>query len=142
MILGAESRVIETDVAAEEAADWPVGTEVALDWGDDTTDTGTVTEVSRDVVDGEVALVVTIAGGGGSDRPIGSRVDVVRTVAARSGVVAVPVSAVVQGPDGPSVRVVGGEADRTTPVELGVVDEGWVEVTSGIDEGAEVRLPG
>jgi hypothetical protein len=141
--LGAESRVVEADVTAEDAADWPVGTEVALDWGDGgPTGTGVVTEVSRDVVDGEVAIVVTIAGGGGADRPIGSRVDVVRTVAARDGVVAVPVGAIVSGPDGPAVRVVGTGTDRVTSVELGIVEDGWVEVISGLDEGTEVRLPG
>ena len=140
--LGAESRVVETDVAAEDAADWPVGTSVTLDWGDDTTGTGTVTEVARDVVGGEVALVVTISEGGGADRPIGSRVGVVRTVSARSGAIAVPVGAVVAGPHGPAVRVVGTGADRLVDVELGIVDDGWVEVTSGLDEGTEVRLPG
>ncbi|HJR24276.1 MAG TPA: peptidoglycan-binding domain-containing protein, partial [Acidimicrobiales bacterium] len=140
--LGAESRVVEADVAAVDVADWPVGTQVTLDWGDGTTGTGTVTEVSRDVVADEVALVVTIADGGGTDRPVGSRVDVVRTVVARSGVVAVPVGAVVAGPAGPAVRVVGTGSDRRTTVELGIVDDGWVEVVSGLDEGTEVRLPG
>ena len=40
LVLGAESRVVETDVAGRGAADWPVGTEVSLDWGDGTTGTG------------------------------------------------------------------------------------------------------
>ncbi len=147
LVLGAESRVVETDVLAEDAADWPVGTAVTLEWGDDTTSTGTVTEVSRDVVDGEVALVITVdpaSDQAAAARPIGSRVDVVRTVAHRDGVVAVPVAAVVQGEDGPAVRVVGGgdAPDRVTPVELGIVDGGWVEVTDGIEAGTEVRLPG
>jgi hypothetical protein len=142
LVLGTESRVVESDIVAEDASDWPVGTTVTLDWGDGTTGTGTVTEVSRDVVGGEVAFVVTIAEGGGADRPVGSRVGVVRTVAERTGVLAVPVAAVVDGDDGPAVRVAGDGADRLALVELGIVDAGWVEVTSGIDEGTAVRLPG
>jgi hypothetical protein len=139
--LGAESRVIETDVLAEDAGQWPVGTAVELGWGDGTTSTGAVTEVARDAVAGEVALVVTIAEGGGADRPIGSAAEVVRTVAEREAEVAVPVAAVVEGADGPSVRVIDGTDERLVPVELGLVDGGWVEVTAGLDPGATVRLP-
>jgi hypothetical protein len=140
--LGAESRVVELDVLAEEVGDWRAGTTVDLDWGDGTTGTGTVTEVSRDVVGGEVVLVVSLAPGEGQERPVGSRVGVVRTVAARDGVVAVPVAAVVQGDEGPAVRVTGTGEDRRRAVELGVVDDGWVEVTDGLEGGEDVRLPG
>ena len=140
--LGAESRVVELDVLAEEVRDWPAGTAVALDWGDGTTGSGTITEVARDVVDGEVVLVVSLAPGDGQERPVGSRVGVVRTVAQRDGALAVPVAAVVEGDGGPAVRVVGAGADTRRPVELGIVEGGWVEVTSGLEPGDEVRLPG
>ena len=142
LVLGAESRIVNTDVTADRVGDWPVGTEVELRWGDDTTSPGTVTEVSRDESDGEIAIVITIADGGGNDRPIGSSVEVLRTVAERTDVVAVPVSAVVSGPDGPSVRVAGTGEDRVVPVELGIVAGGWVEVRKGIDADTRVRLPG
>lgn len=142
LVLGAESRVVETDIDAAEIEDWAVGTEVELGWGDDSTSQGTVTEVSRDESGGEVDLVVTISGDGGTDRPIGSAVEVVRTVADREAALAVPVAAIVQGAEGPSVRLVDGDADRLVPVELGIVAGGWVEVTDGLDASAEVRLPG
>jgi hypothetical protein len=141
LVLGAESRVVEADIEADEQADWPVGTPVVVDWGDGTTATGTITEVGREVVDGQVDIVVALGDASGADLPVGSRVDLVRTIADRQDVVAVPVSAVVAGDDGPAVRVAGAGDDRLVPVELGIVDGAWVEVTSGLDEGTEVRLP-
>lgn len=141
LVLGAESRVIEADVEAAEVGAWAVGTVLEVGWADGTTSTGSVVEVGRDVVDSQVEIVVALAEGAGADAPIGSRVDLVRTVAERSGVVAVPVSAVVQGDGGPAVRLVGSRRDRRVDVELGIVDDGWVEVTSGLEVGAAVRLP-
>lgn len=142
LVLGAESRVVELDVLATEHADWAVGTAVTVDWGDGSTSDGTVTEVSRDVVDGEVALVVALPPGEGQGRSPGTRVEVRRTVAERAGALAVPVAAVVADGDRPAVRVVAGRRDRLVPVDLGIVDDGWVEVLDGVDEGTEVRLPG
>jgi peptidoglycan hydrolase-like protein with peptidoglycan-binding domain len=142
LVLGAESRVIDTDVIASEVASWPVGTPVEVRWGDDTTSTGTVTAVSRDESGGEIDLVVTIAGDAGRGRPIGSSVEVVRTVSDEAAPLAVPVAAVVEGPSGPAVRVTGGGDDRIVPVELGVVADGWVAVTKGLAVGDRVRLPG
>jgi multidrug efflux pump subunit AcrA (membrane-fusion protein) len=66
---------------------------------------------------------------------------VVRTIADRAGALAVPVGAVVAGPKGPSVRVVGSGDDRVVPVTLGIVADGWVEVTLGLAAGTKVRLP-
>jgi hypothetical protein len=142
MVLGAESRVIEAEVEAEEAAGWGVGTSVEVEWADGTKSSGSVVEVGRDVKDGQVPIVIALEEGSGAEAPIGSRVDLFRTVEARTGAVAIPVSAVVQGPDGPAVRVVGSKEDQLVAVELGIVEDGWVEVTEGLEEGTEVRLPG
>jgi multidrug efflux pump subunit AcrA (membrane-fusion protein) len=61
----------------------------------------------------------------------------------RPGVLAIPVAAVSEGPAGDAaVRVVSGAEDEWRPVELGLVAEGWVEVTAGLEAGEEVRLPG
>jgi hypothetical protein len=142
LVLGADSRVIEADVEAADAEDWAVGTPVEVAWPDGTTSTGSVVEVGRDVSDHQVPIEIALADGAGKAVPIGSRVDLARTVAQRTGAVAVPVSAVVQGGDGPAVRVVGDGDDRVVHVELGIVDDGWVEVAKGLEAGTTVRLPG
>jgi hypothetical protein len=142
LVLGAESRVLEADVEAAEVGSWAVGTPVELTWSDGSTTSGSVVEVGRDVADSQVPIVVALAAGTGTEAPIGSRVGIVRTVAERTGAVAVPVSAVLQGEGGPAVRVAGNGRDRLVPVELGIVDDGWVEVTEGLEVGTSVRLPG
>jgi hypothetical protein len=142
LVLGADSRGIEADVEAADAEDWAMGTPVEVAWPDGTTSTGSVVEVGRDVSDHQVPIEIALADGAGKAVPIGSRVDLARTVAHRTGAVAVPVSAVVQGGDGPAVRVVGDGDDRVVHVELGIVDDGWVEVAKGLEAGTSVRLPG
>lgn len=140
LVLGAESRVIEADVEASEAKDWAVGTSLTIEWADGTTSTGSVVEIGRDVTDSQVPTVVALEDGSGTEAPIGSRVDLIRTVTERPGAVAVPVSAIVAGTNGPAVRLTG-DADRLVDVELGIVDDGWVEILDGLDVGTEVRLP-
>lgn len=63
---------------------------------------------------------------------------------ARHDALAVPVSAIMDGPGGkPSVRVLNGaDADQLRPVQLGLVADGWVEITEGLEASTEVRLPG
>jgi hypothetical protein len=141
LLLGTESRVIEADVDAEEVHDWAVGTSVTVEWADGSTSSGSVVEVGRDVSDGQVPIVVALEAGAGLEAPIGTRVDLTRVVADRPGAVAVPVSAIVQGHDGPAVRVADGRSGRLVDVELGIVDDGWVEIRKGIDVGTEVLLP-
>jgi peptidoglycan hydrolase-like protein with peptidoglycan-binding domain len=141
MVLGAESRVVEADIDADEVVDWAVGTALEVEWADGTTSTASVVEVGRDVADGQIDLVIALADGAGSEVPIGTRVDLLRTVAERASAVAVPVSAIVEGDEGPAVRVVADGDDREVDVELGIVDDGWVEIASGLEAGTEVRLP-
>jgi hypothetical protein len=41
------------------------------------------------------------------------------------------------------VRVAAGaDADRLTAVETGLVSDGWIEITTGLKAGDNVRLPG
>jgi peptidoglycan hydrolase-like protein with peptidoglycan-binding domain len=140
MVLGAESQVVQVDVDASEVDQWKVGTAVEFGADDDMPSGGTVTEVGRDVTDGDVAVEIALTQPT-TDKAIGSDIEIVRTTAERTGVVAVPVAAVIEGDDGPAVRVAGTGDDVLTSVELGVVADGWVEV-SGIDADTEVRLPG
>jgi hypothetical protein len=58
-------------------------------------------------------------------------------------VVAVPVAAVVDDDGAAAVRVArDGGPDDIVGVETGLVADGWVEITDGLDGGEEVRLPG
>lgn len=141
LTVGTESQVVDARIDATEIADWTVGTDVELRWADDVREKGTVIDVGRDESDGQVAMVVALAPQA-ITRPIGTAVEVIRVTAERRGVLAVPVSAVVHGPDGPSIRPARGGEDEWIKVELGVVADRWVEIANGLDAGAEVALPG
>jgi multidrug efflux pump subunit AcrA (membrane-fusion protein) len=55
----------------------------------------------------------------------------------------VPVAAIVDDGGSPAVRVAQADGpDRVIPVETGLVADGWVEITAGLDGGEEIRLPG
>jgi hypothetical protein len=110
---------------------------VRLDWADQP-GTGTVIEVGRDEVDGQVEVTIAL-GADAPSVPVGTAVDAEASTAERDGVVTVPVSAIVEGPDGPSVR---DEDGSMTPVELGIVSGGLAEITEGLKAGSKVRLPG
>src|SRR5882724_4639376 len=69
-----------------------------------------------------------------------ARVDIV--VDQRPGALAIPVEAVRIGEGRPSVVTVKGGAAEFTPVELGVTDGGWVEVTKGLGDKDSVVLQG
>ncbi|MGQ0778741.1 MAG: hypothetical protein ACT4NY_30725 [Pseudonocardiales bacterium] len=46
------------------------------------------------------------------------------------------------GPDGtPAVRAVDDQTEHVVPVGIGIVADGWVEITSGLAGGELVRLP-
>lgn len=141
LTLGAESQVVETDVDAATAHDWSTTMTVTLIWGDGSTSVGTVSEVGRDVTGGEIHVVIALDQQS-SNWPIGTDVQVLRTTAVRKGATAVPVGAVTQGADGAAVRVVEATTDRVVSVKLGIVADGWVEITDGIKAGTRVRLPG
>ncbi len=53
----------------------------------------------------------------------------------RSRGLAVPVAAVLYGPEGPSVQLVTGGAIKTRRVKLGLTDNGLIEVREGLTEG-------
>ena len=145
LTLGTESQVVDVAVDATETREWVVGTPVEVAWSDGSVGTGSVVDLGRDEADGTVPAVVALAQQD-SGRPVGTEVDVVRTTAERPGTLAVPVAAVVFGDDGPAVRLVEGDAaatdDVATGVTLGIVSGGWVEITDGLAEGDQVRLPG
>lgn len=141
LTVGTESQVVEAGIDVADLAGWTVGADVELGWADDTVDNGTVVVVGRDESEGEVAVTIALAAQEAT-WPIGTQVEVIRTTAERRGVVTVPVAAVVAGPDGPSVRPAGGDEDKRLAVDLGLVADHWVEITSGIPAGTKVRLPG
>jgi hypothetical protein len=145
LTLGSEQRIVVAGVGATEAGGWTPGATVELEWADDTTTTGTVFGVGREVTDGEVELVVAVATGegGAGDRRSGAAAAIRLVDAERRGVIAVPVAAVVDGDGSPAVRVAQPTgADRLVPIETGLVADGWVEVAAGLDGTEKVRLPG
>jgi peptidoglycan hydrolase-like protein with peptidoglycan-binding domain len=136
LTLGTESRVVTARLDVEDRASWALNTVVQIDWAGGP-GTGTVTEVGRDEVDGQVEVTIAL-GPGAPDVPIGTEVDVSTVTAERKGVVTVPVSAIVRGRSGPAVRTGGSEL----PVKLGIVSGGLIEITGGVEAGAQVLLPG
>jgi hypothetical protein len=145
MTIGSEQRIVVADVDATEAGGWTPGATVELEWADGTTTKGTVIGTGRDVTDGQVELSVAVATGdnGAGDRRSGAAADVSLIDARRDGVIAVPVAAIADDGGSPAVRVVQSDGpDRVVPVQTGLVADGWIEITAGLDGGEEVRLPG
>jgi peptidoglycan hydrolase-like protein with peptidoglycan-binding domain len=137
LTLGTKSMVVKAKVDVQDRAKWATGTVVRLDWADQP-GTGTVIEVGRDEAGGQVEVTIAL-GAGAPSVPVGTQVDASATTAQQTGVVAVPVSAIVEGPDGPAVRT---EKGALVPVKLGMVSGGLAEITKGLEDGARVRLPG
>ncbi|MGL5864723.1 MAG: peptidoglycan-binding protein [Dermatophilaceae bacterium] len=140
--VGAGGSDAVVDVAVEDLAGWTVGAEAQVAIADENL-TGRVRTVGRDAVDGRVEVRVEI--GDAVEEVPGTPLDATVTAGSRSGAVTVPVAALVSGTDGATVvRAVSGSgadaADREVEVAVGLVVDGWVEVT-GVDEGVQVRVP-
>ena len=142
LTIASSAQVVGAEVDAADVADWPAGAPVTVAWSDGGTTVARVVATGRDVVDGGVTLTV------GFDvevpgRATGIPVTVVRTADRRDGVLAAPVAAIVADAVGhPSVVVVDGAARRQVPVSVGIVVDGWVEVSGGLVAGDRVVLPG
>jgi membrane fusion protein, multidrug efflux system len=145
MTIGSEQRLVVADVDATEAGGWNPGSTVELEWADGTTTEGTVLGTGREVTDGQVELTVAVGAGesGAGQRRSGAEATVTLVDARRDGVLAVPVAAIVDDGGSPAVRVARADgADQVVPVETGLVADGWIEITAGLDGGEEIRLPG
>jgi peptidoglycan hydrolase-like protein with peptidoglycan-binding domain len=145
MTIGSEQRMVVADVDATDAGGWTPGSTVELEWADGTTSQGTVVGTGREVTDGEVELTVAVGSedAGADQRRSGAEAAVTLVDAHRDGVLAVPVSAIVDDGGAPAVRVASADGpDRVVPVQTGLVADGWIEITAGLDGGEEVRLPG
>lgn len=145
LTIGSEQRIVVADVDATEAGGWTPGSTVELEWADGTTTEGTVIGTGKDVTDGRVELSVAVGAGdsGAGERRSGAEATVTLVDARRDGVVAVPVAAIIDDEGSPAVRVVQPDGpDRTSRVETGLVADGWIEITAGLDGGEEIRLPG
>jgi hypothetical protein len=145
MTIGSEQRTVVADVDATSAGGWTPGSTVELEWADGTTSQGTVVGTGREVSDGEVELTVAIGvdNAGAGERRSGAEATVSLVDARRDGVLAVPVAAIVDDDGSPAVRVAQPDGpDRIVPVQTGLVADGWIEITAGLDGGEETRLPG
>lgn len=145
MTIGSEQRIVVADVDAAEAGGWTPGSTVDAEWSDGSATQGTVIGTGREVTDGQVELTVAVGTGdaGAGARRSGAEATVTLVDARRDGVLAVPVTAIVDGGGSPAVRVVQESGpDVAVPVETGLVAGGWIEITVGLDGGEEIRLPG
>jgi Putative peptidoglycan binding domain len=145
LTVGSEQRIVVADIDATEAGGWTPGSTVELEWADGTATEGTVITIGREVTDGQVELSVAVGTGaaGAGERRSGAEATVTLDDARRDGVVAVPVAAIVDDGGSPAVRVAQADGpDRVIAVETGLVADGWVEITAGLDGGEEIRLPG
>jgi hypothetical protein len=145
MTIGSQQRIVVADVDAAEAGGWTPGSAVELEWSDGTTTQGTVIGTGREVTDGRVELTVAVGTGdsGAGERRSGAEATVTLVDARRDGVLAVPVAAVVDDGGSPAVRVAQADGpDIVVPVQTGLVADGWIEITGGVDGGEEIRLPG
>jgi hypothetical protein len=150
MTIGSEQRMVVADVDAASAlapsgSGWTPGSTVELEWADGTTSHGTVVGTGREVTNGRVELTVAIGSddAGAGQRRSGAEATVTLVDARRDGVLAVPVAAIVDDGGSPAVRVASADGpDHIVPVQIGLVADGWIEITAGLDGGEEVRLPG
>jgi peptidoglycan hydrolase-like protein with peptidoglycan-binding domain len=144
--ISGDAQLVVADVPVAALDAWSRGTAVELRWEDhgDVT-TGAVSSIGRDAAgsgDAATVEVVVTLDEQVEGRPDQSEVSVSLTSAARAGVVAVPVTAIVAGEDGrPAVRLVVGATERVVAVTTGLVDGGWIEVRGGLSPGDVVRLP-
>jgi hypothetical protein len=92
-----------------------------------------------------VELTVAVGAGesGAGQRRSGAGATITLVAARRDGVLAVPVAAIVADGGSPAVRVARADgADQIVPVQTGLVADGWIEITAGLDGREEIRLPG
>lgn len=142
LVIASATQVVRAPVEAPRIAEWSVGAPVTLAWSDGRSTAAHVVDVGRDVIDGEVELTVDLDAET-SGRATGTRVTVVRTADRRDGALTVPVAAIEAGEAGePGVVVLDGAVRRQVPVAVGVVSDGWVEVSGDLVAGEHVVLPG
>lgn len=140
LVVGSIEQRAVASVDADDAAAWQPDAPVELSWADETTSTGTVASVGRDVTDGQVTLEMAVSDDD-ARRPSGSELTVTAVAEQRTRVVAVPVAALVDGGTGPAVRVADSATPETRTVEVGLVADGWAEIVSGLRVGERVALP-
>jgi membrane fusion protein, multidrug efflux system len=145
LTIGSAQRVVVADVDSIDAGGWTAGSTVEVEWADATRSEGTVFGLGREVTDGYVELIVAIGAGdtGAGERRSGAAATITLVDTRRDGAIAVPIAAVVDDAGSPAVRVAQADVrDHLVPVETGLVADGWVEITAGLDSGEKVRLPG
>lgn len=142
LTVGSLSQVITAEVDVDAAGSWAAGSPVVARWQDGRESAGAVSAVGRDVVEDKIQVTIALT----TPEPTrsgGSLATVVLRGDSREGALAAPVAALVDGPDGrPAVRVVDDQKERVVAVGTGIVADGWVEITSGLNGGELVRLPG
>jgi hypothetical protein len=143
--LSAPERRVDVDVAIEDVELLPAGAEVSVELPNGEQRRGTVSVVGTAEVadDGSTTVPISIVVDGVDDVPDGTPVDVTVDVVEASGVLAVPVEAVLALAEGGYALEVADGAGVThlVGVQLGVFADGMVEVSGDIAEGEEVVVP-
>ena len=144
LTVGTAPDTVTLDVPVGDLATWPLDATVEVSWTDGGTAAGRVVAIGTEVEGSgsEATVAVTVSLDAPTPtRPEGAAVTAT-TTEFRDAVLAVPVAAIVSGADGePAVRLAG-SGSTIVPVTLGLVDGGWIQIRSGLDEGQTVRLPG
>ena len=147
-------RVVTVDLEADSIDLVAEGDEVAVDLPDGTTTTGTISEIgtvaeagtdefgnqSTPTVEVTIALELPEGSASWEQAPVEVRI----TRQSRENVLAVPVNALVALLEGGYAveRVADDGTSSLVGVELGIFQDGWVEVrTDGLDEGDHVAVP-
>jgi peptidoglycan hydrolase-like protein with peptidoglycan-binding domain len=147
-------RVVTVDLEADSIDLVAEGDEVAVDLPDGTTTAGTISEIGTVAEAGtdefgnqstptvEVTIALELPDGSASWEQAPVEVRIIRQ--SRENVLAVPVNALVALLEGGYAveRVADDGSSSLVGVELGIFQDGWVEVrTDGLDEGDHVAVP-
>lgn len=143
------TRVVEVDLEARHRALVAVDQQVEVELPDRSTTLGTITAVGTVAMarqqGGEATVPVTVvlvdqAAGPGLDQ---SPVTVRLTTSQATGVLAVPVPALLAVTEGGyAVEKVTGAATELVAVSVGPIADGWAQVTGALAEGDDVVVPG
>jgi peptidoglycan hydrolase-like protein with peptidoglycan-binding domain len=149
-----DERVVTVDLEADALDLVAVGDEVAVDLPDGSTVTGTVSEIGTvaeaatddfgNQSDPTVAVTISLELPDGAASYEQAPVEVRVTSASRENVLAVPVNALVALLEGGYAveRVAEDGTSALVGVELGIFQDGWVEVRAdGLDDGDAVAVP-
>ncbi len=135
LTLSTKKKVVSAQIDADLIAEWPAKASVSLAWDGQQRGPGRMGEQARFEIDDQVRVVIT-ADSGLELPTTGSEVQVQLIRQTRRGVLAVPVAAIRANRDGlPVIATQSGSQRREISVRLGLVAQGWVEISGQVSPG-------